>query len=94
MSVGFGEVLVVLVIALVVLGPKRLPETARALGRALRELRESAGETRFGAQQYLWEDRLEHEADRPADVDRGEEAMPGADPPPPARSGGRDNPEP
>jgi sec-independent protein translocase protein TatA len=35
------ELVVILVIALLVLGPTRLPETARSLGRGVRELRES-----------------------------------------------------
>jgi sec-independent protein translocase protein TatA len=35
------ELIVILVIALLVLGPTRLPDTARSLGRGLRELRES-----------------------------------------------------
>lgn len=35
------EIVVVLVIALIVLGPKRLPEMARSLGRGVRELKES-----------------------------------------------------
>ena len=35
------ELVVVLVIALIVLGPQRLPETARAVGRGLREMREA-----------------------------------------------------
>ncbi|HEX2160839.1 MAG TPA: twin-arginine translocase TatA/TatE family subunit [Thermoleophilaceae bacterium] len=35
------ELVVILVIALLVLGPSRLPETARALGRGMRELRDS-----------------------------------------------------
>jgi sec-independent protein translocase protein TatA len=35
------ELLVVLVIALIVLGPKKLPEAARSVGRGMRELRES-----------------------------------------------------
>lgn len=35
------ELVVILVIALLVLGPKRLPETARSLGRGMRELRDS-----------------------------------------------------
>ncbi|HEX2232722.1 MAG TPA: twin-arginine translocase TatA/TatE family subunit [Thermoleophilaceae bacterium] len=35
------ELIVILGIALLVLGPTRLPEAARSLGRGLRELRQS-----------------------------------------------------
>ncbi len=38
-SIGAAEILVVLVVALLVLGPSRLPEAARSLGRALGEFR-------------------------------------------------------
>lgn len=38
-SIGAPEVLVVLVLALIVLGPNRLPGAARSVGRAFRELR-------------------------------------------------------
>ena len=38
-SIGAAEILVVLVVALLVLGPSRLPEAARSLGKALAELR-------------------------------------------------------
>ncbi|MGI8593822.1 MAG: Sec-independent protein translocase subunit TatA/TatB [Solirubrobacteraceae bacterium] len=40
-QVGTMEIVVVLVIALIVLGPKRLPEMARSLGRGIRELKDS-----------------------------------------------------
>ena len=40
-NVGPLELIVVLVIALVVLGPKRLPEVGRSLGRGIREFKES-----------------------------------------------------
>ena len=40
-QVGVLEIAVVLVIALIVLGPKRLPEMARNLGRGVREFREA-----------------------------------------------------
>ena len=35
------ELLVILALALLVLGPQRLPEAARSLGRGVRELKES-----------------------------------------------------
>jgi sec-independent protein translocase protein TatB len=38
-GIGTSELIVILVVALIVLGPKRLPEVARALGKGLAELR-------------------------------------------------------
>jgi Tat protein translocase TatB subunit len=38
-GVGMPELIVILVVALVVLGPKRLPELARTLGKAMAEFR-------------------------------------------------------
>lgn len=40
-QLGLPEMILVLVIALVVLGPKRLPELARALGKGMREFRQA-----------------------------------------------------
>jgi len=40
-NIGPLEVLVVLIIALVVFGPKRLPELGRSLGKGIREFRGS-----------------------------------------------------
>ena len=40
-SIGVPEVLIVLVIALIVLGPKKLPEVGRSLGRGMREFKDS-----------------------------------------------------
>ena len=40
-GIGVPEVLIVLVIALIVLGPKRLPEVGKSLGRGLREFKDS-----------------------------------------------------
>jgi sec-independent protein translocase protein TatA len=38
-SLGPAEILVILVVALIVLGPKRLPEAARQVGKTLAEVR-------------------------------------------------------
>jgi sec-independent protein translocase protein TatA len=43
-GIGMPELMVILVVALVVLGPKRLPEIARALGKGLAEFRRATSE--------------------------------------------------
>ncbi len=45
-GIGMTELLVILVIGLVVLGPRRLPELARSLGRALGEFRRASTDLR------------------------------------------------
>ena len=40
-NVGPGELIIVLVIALIVLGPKRLPEVGRSIGNGMREFKDS-----------------------------------------------------
>ncbi len=40
-GIGMTELIIVLVIALIVLGPKRLPEAGRSLGRGMREFKDS-----------------------------------------------------
>jgi sec-independent protein translocase protein TatA len=40
-GIGPMEVVLVLAIALIVLGPKKLPEAARSVGKGLREFKES-----------------------------------------------------
>lgn len=41
-GVGMQEIIVILVVALIVIGPKKLPDLARALGRAIGEFRRAA----------------------------------------------------
>lgn len=43
-GLGIWEIAVVVVVGLIVLGPRRLPEIARQLGRGLREFRRAAHE--------------------------------------------------
>ena len=64
-NVGPLEIVIVLIIALIVLGPKKLPEAARSLGRGWRELRDSM--SGFGD-----DDEEEEEDDEPHVLDDAE----------------------
>ena len=50
-----GEVLIILVVALVVLGPSRLPDVARKAGKWAAELRQAAREVRQGLEAEVGE---------------------------------------
>jgi sec-independent protein translocase protein TatA len=43
-GIGPGELLLILILALIVFGPRRLPEIGRNLGQMMRELREASEE--------------------------------------------------
>ena len=43
-GIGTGELLLILIVALLVLGPKRLPEIARSLGKGMAEFRRASSE--------------------------------------------------
>ncbi len=40
-NLGAPELIIILIIALIVLGPKKLPEVGRSVGRGMREFKES-----------------------------------------------------
>ena len=40
-SIGWPDLVVILLIALIIFGPKRLPEMGRSLGRGMREFKDS-----------------------------------------------------
>ena len=43
-DIGFPEVILILAIALIVFGPKKLPEIGRTLGKTLREFKRASNE--------------------------------------------------
>ena len=79
-SLGPAEILIVLVVALIVLGPKRLPEAGRQVGRAVAELRRWSQ----GVQSEI-RTVMETEV-----VEPGPAAPPPAPPPPPIGTPGPD----
>ena len=45
-NIGTPELILILVVALIILGPKRLPELAKSLGRGLREFQKAADDVK------------------------------------------------
>lgn len=53
LNIGPQELLLILVVALVVVGPQRLPELSRSIGKALRSLRAAQDEMRKTVNEVL-----------------------------------------
>jgi Tat protein translocase TatB subunit len=64
-GIGIPEIMLILVIALIVLGPERMPQVARDLGKVVGDLRRTSDELR---DEFLNADRL---VNRPTDADAG-----------------------
>jgi Tat protein translocase TatB subunit len=70
-GIGVPELLVIMVVALIVLGPKRLPEVARGLGKALAEFRRATSDLseELSNTQIMLEDEV-RQAERAAQATR------------------------
>ena len=69
MSLGFTEILLIVVVVLLLFGAKRIPELAKALGRASREYKKAREELDREGRALV--DAAEKAADR-ADAENGE----------------------
>jgi sec-independent protein translocase protein TatA len=69
-NIGPLEIAVVLIIVLIIFGPKRLPELGRSMGRGIREFRKSIG----GDKDDSDEERRELDAAQASDAAAGSEA--------------------
>jgi TatA/E family protein of Tat protein translocase len=84
-QVGPLEILVILVVALVVFGPKKLPEIGRQVGRAFRELRSFQEGLRDDVHDaFGGHDHDDDEDDQPRQLDAGPPDHPVRHEPPPA----------
>jgi sec-independent protein translocase protein TatB len=82
-GLSFGEIVIIAVIALLLLGPERLPEAAKTLGKGLRELRRATDDLKDQVEREISLD--DRKAPRPSLVPPVPAAVPGpAGPPPPA----------
>jgi sec-independent protein translocase protein TatB len=57
-DIGMQELVLICLVALIVLGPQRLPSAARQLGKAFVRIRKAARNLKYMVQQALEEDNL------------------------------------
>jgi Tat protein translocase TatB subunit len=60
-GIGFPELLMVMVLALVVIGPKRLPDIARALGRGFTEFKRATDDLKTTFQEEVRTDEIKEQ---------------------------------
>lgn len=60
-SIGMPELVIIFVIALIIFGPRKLPELGRSLGRSLGEFRRASNELRNSLEEEI---RVEEQRDR------------------------------
>src|ERR1700755_1310796 len=77
-SIGMPELIIILVIALIIFGPRKLPELGRSLGRSINEFKKASNELRSTLEDEI---RVEEQRDR---MSAPAAATPPAAPPPPA----------
>jgi sec-independent protein translocase protein TatB len=60
-GLGFGEIVIILVLALVLLGPQKLPEVAKQLGKGMRDFKKASDDLKgqFEKEFYADERRAE-----------------------------------
>lgn len=103
MGIGPFEILMVLVVALILVGPERMPELVRFAARMLREIRAAAGEMRQQVEQLAQAEELRAEvetvkntiaqADVREDLRLQTDAPPSAASPPPTPASPAPTPE-
>ncbi|MRR34125.1 TatA/E family twin arginine-targeting protein translocase [bacterium] len=73
-GIGMPELLIILVLALIVIGPQKLPDMARSLGKGLAEFKKASNDFRRNIEE---EDRAAEERER---IARESAAQAAADP--------------
>jgi TatA/E family protein of Tat protein translocase len=59
-SIGLPELLLILAVALLVFGPKKLPEVGRSLGKAMREFKKSTDEIKDKFEEQIRADEFKN----------------------------------
>jgi sec-independent protein translocase protein TatA len=68
-SIGMPELIIILVIALIIFGPRKLPELGRSLGRSLSEFKRASNELKHTLDEEIRiEDQRSAERQRPPET--------------------------
>lgn len=62
-GLGMQELIVIFIIALLIFGPRKLPELGRALGRGIAEFRKASEELKEGIERELETEEVEKKAE-------------------------------
>jgi Tat protein translocase TatB subunit len=60
MGIGFQEMLVIIILALVLIGPKKLPEIAKTIGKALAEFRRAVDEVKGTIDEEMFKEEKDY----------------------------------
>ena len=70
-SIGMPELIVIMVIALIIFGPRKLPELGRSLGRSLNEFKRASNELKHTLDEEIRvEEQKSTERQQPPDIPR------------------------
>lgn len=76
-SIGVPEMIIILMIALIVFGPRKLPELGRSLGRSLNEFKRASNELRHTLDDEIRiEEQKSTERQKPPETIRSTDAIP------------------
>ena len=81
-SIGMPELIIILVIALIIFGPRKLPELGKSLGRSINEFKKASTDLQNTLEQEIKiEEQKENAARARAEQETADAAIPKADEP-------------
>jgi sec-independent protein translocase protein TatB len=84
-GLGFGEIVIIAILALLLLGPDRLPDAAKALGKGLREIKKATDDLKDQVEKEISLKEILEDKPKPALVAPvAARPIPGPSGPPPA----------